>query len=134
MAGYSGTPLVKKLGIKAGFTICIINEPPAYWDWIQPLPEDATIAVKGSKPYDFVHFFVSEEKAFKKQFLKAMNMIHPHGMVWVSWPKQSSKVRTNLNENIIREFGLEQGLVDVKVCAVSEVWSGLKFVYRKADR
>lgn len=135
MAGYSGTPLLKKLGIKPDFKIILQNEPRQYLDWLNPLPEDVTIIKKSTKDdIDFVHIFVLQRKVFEKEFKAFKKNLKKDGMMWVSWPKKSSKVPTDLDENIIREFGLSNGLVDVKVCAVDDVWSGLKFVYRTKDR
>lgn len=135
MAGYSGTPLLKKLGIKPGFYVILQNEPAVYLDWLSPLPEGVTIIRKSSKDdVDFVHLFVLKRKDFEKDFKVFKKNLRKDGMMWISWPKKSSRVPTDLDENIIREFGLANGLVDVKVCAVDEVWSGLKFVYRTKDR
>ncbi len=134
-AGYSGTPLLKKLGIKSGFSIRVIHEPEAYWDWISPLPEETKVLARAKKEgADFIHLFSKEKKKFEKEFLKLKAELKKDGMLWVSWPKKSSKVASDLDENIIRDFGLANGLVDVKVCAVDEVWSGLKFMYRVKDR
>ena len=133
MAGYSGTPLTKKLGIKPGYKCSVSNAPAAYFDWLSPIPQDTTFVSKG-KNLDFVHIFVKSRKEFEKGFLASKKSMDINGMLWVSWPKRSSKVATDLDENIIRDFGLTNGLVDVKVCAVDEVWSGLKFVYRLEDR
>ncbi|MEQ8363441.1 MAG: DUF3052 domain-containing protein [Cyclobacteriaceae bacterium] len=134
-AGYSGTPLIKKLGIQPGFSIRIVNEPQSYWDWISPLPEDIKVLTRAKKEgIDFIHLFCMEKKKFEKEFLKLKADLKKDGMLWVSWPKKSSKVASDLDENIIRNFGLNNGLVDVKVCAVDEVWSGLKFMYRVKDR
>ncbi len=134
MAGYSSTPLAKKLGIKPGFHIHVSNEPKSYWKDISPLPEKVDAVDRPTGDLDFVHLFISERKIFEKEFLKKKKLIKKDGMLWVSWPKKSSGVASDLDENIIREFGLKNGLVDVKVCAVDEVWSGLKFVYRLVDR
>jgi len=134
MAGYSGTPLLKKLGIKPDFKIVLRNEPAAYLDWISPLPQGVSVIKKVAKDVDFVHLFVVQRKLFEKEFIGHRNCLKKDGMMWISWPKKASKVPTDLDENIIREFGLANGLVDVKVCAVDEVWSGLKFVYRTKDR
>src|SRR6267154_4466143 len=128
MAGYSGTPLLKKLGIKPGDHLKIVNEPAAYWDWIAPLPESTVRNSKTSA--DFIHLFVKEKQTFEKEFLKNKKLLNKDGMFWVSWPKKSAKVPTDLDENMIRDYGLNNGLVDVKVCAVDEVWSGLKFMFR----
>ena len=134
MAGYSGTPLVKKLGIKPGSTLYLLSAPGKYFEWISPLPEN--IEVKGtlSGKLDFIHLFVADFKTFAQTFVKSKKFLKDDGMMWISWPKKSSKIETDLDENIIRDFGLEHGLVDVKVCAVDETWSGLKFVVRVKDR
>lgn len=134
MAGYSSTPLAKKLGIKPGFKIHVSGEPENYWKDLTPLPEKVDAVDRPVGDLDFVHWFVSEKKVFEKEFLKKKKLIKKDGMLWVSWPKKSSGVSSDLDENIIRELGLKNGLVDVKVCAVDEVWSGLKFVYRLVDR
>lgn len=135
MAGYSGTPLLKKLGIKVGYHCVVVNEPEAYWSWLSPLPEGVQPKSKTTKDsLDFVHLFVKEVKVFEKDFIKYKAALKKDGMMWISWPRKSSKVVTDLDENKIRDFGLANGLVDVKVCAVDEVWSGLKFVFRVKDR
>lgn len=135
MAGYSGTPLQKKLGIKAGMQISDLHIPPAYWDLISPLPDGVQVIEAPKKgAIDFVHIFTKEKKVFEKEFVRSRELLKKDGMLWISWPKKSSKVVTDLDENLIREFGLKNGLVDVKVCAVDEIWSGLKFVYRLKDR
>ena len=134
MAGYSGTPLVKKLGIKAGINLYAFNSPVDYFKWLSPLPVDVIVRDKLSGELDFIHLFVKEFKVFQKEFVKCKKHLRKNGMLWISWPKKSSKVSTDLDENGIREFGLREGLVDVKVCAVDDVWSGLKFMYRIKDR
>lgn len=134
MTGYSGTPLVKKLGLTEGLVIFVEGPPPDYFDWISPLPKRISVKQKLAGELDFIHLFVDRVTAFEREFLKTKKHLKKNGMLWVSWPKKSSKVPTDLDENIIREFGLLQGLVDVKVCAVDETWSGLKFVYRTKDR
>jgi hypothetical protein len=134
MAGYSGTPLVKKLGIKAGQRIYVANAPEQYFDWLYPLPEDVEIRSKLSSELDFIHLFVLDDKSFRALLVRGKKSLKSNGMLWVSWPKKSSGVATDLDENIIRDFGLKNGLVDVKVCAVDEVWSGLKFVIPVKDR
>jgi hypothetical protein len=133
MAGYSGTPLVKKLGIKPGSNIALLNAPTDYESELD-LPEDVTINSRSGKPLDFAQLFVKNEKDLKAKFSKYAKRLNASGMIWVSWPKKSSGVSTDLSENIVREVGLTTGLVDVKICAVNEVWSGLKFVYRLKDR
>jgi hypothetical protein len=133
MAGYSVTPLLKKLGIKPGYKMIIISQPASYWEWLSPLPE-GTIIKPTSDEVDFIHLFVKEKKVFEKEFVKNKKRLKKDGMFWISWPKKSSKVLSDLDEKIIREFGLKNGLVDVKVCAVDETWSGLKFMFRLKDR
>lgn len=134
MAGYSGTPLQMKLGLKVGIKVHVVNPPPDYFDLISPLPEGIKFVARLAGEVDFIHLFVTQNKVFTVQFTKAKKFLKKDGMLWISWPKKASKVPTDLDENIIREFGLKAGLVDVKVCAVNEIWSGLKFVYRKRDR
>jgi hypothetical protein len=134
MAGYSGTPLQKKLGIKPGMGMAVLHAPKDYFEWISPLPPDVRVTNDAVGDTAFIHVFVVERKLFEKEFRKLKKKLAKDGMMWVSWPKKSSKVPTDLDENIIREFGLQEGLVDVKVCAVDEVWSALKFVFRLKDR
>jgi hypothetical protein len=134
MSGYSGTTLIKKLGVKSGQVMYVKNAPAEYFDWISPLPESVEVQETPDGKLDFIHLFVKEKKTFQSDFVKSKKALTRDGMLWVSWPKKASKVETDLDENIIREFGLAQGLVDVKVCAVSEIWSGLKFVFRLKDR
>lgn len=134
MAGYSETPLQKKLGIKEGMSVFILKPPASYFDLISPLPAEVKVKTKLVGKFDFVHLFLKEQKIFVKEFIRCKKNLEKDGMMWISWPKKASKVPTDLDENIIREFGLKNGLVDVKVCAVDEVWSGLKFMYRVKDR
>ena len=129
----SATELIKKLGMKPGFSVIVFNEPEHYWDWLAPLPQKIAVKTKG-KDFDFIHWFVKENKVFEKEYHTKKMMLKKDGMLWVSWPKKASKVATDLNENVIRDFALKNGLVDVKVCSVNEVWSGLKLVYRLTDR
>lgn len=133
MAGYSGTPLAKKLGIKDGFRVSFVNAPDAFVQELE-LPADISILRTTIKPLDFVLLFVKSEGKLFKDFPVLARKLRPNGMLWVSWPKKLSGVETDLNENIVRQIGLEAGLVDVKVCAVNDIWSGLKFVYRLKDR
>jgi hypothetical protein len=134
MTGYSGTPLVKKLGLKDGHVIFVHNVPDDYFDLLYPLPKDIEVKEKLTNSLDFIHLFVTEVKTFQKLFRQSKSKLKKDGMMWISWPKKSAKVPTDLDENIIRDFGLKEGLVDVKVCAVSDVWSALKFVIRVSDR
>jgi hypothetical protein len=130
MAGYSGTPLVKKLGIKEGFMMYVYHAPTDYFNWLSPLPKRVEVKARLVGQFDFMHVFVTEQSAFKKEFVNCQSHLKKEGMLWISWPKKASKLPTDLDENIIRDFGLNKGLVDVKVCAVDEVWSGLEFVVR----
>ncbi|MEJ1237586.1 DUF3052 domain-containing protein [Chryseolinea sp. T2] len=125
---------MKKLGLKAGANACIINPPEKYFDAIAPLPEGVIIKNSFRSNLDFVHFFVTKQSEFKASLTSAHKHLQPDGMIWVSWPKKSSKVPSDLDEIIIRDFGLKSGLVDVKVCAVDDVWSGLKFVVPVKNR
>lgn len=135
MAGYSGTPLIKKLGIKPGHQLLIVDEPEAYWKWISPLPADTKAREKPAPAsLDFVHLFVRERKRYEKEVLRLKKLLKPDGMIWISWPKKSSGVISDMDENVIRDFALRNGLVDIKVCAVDEIWSGLKLVIPVKER
>lgn len=132
-AGYSGTPLVKKLGIKPGQNAYVDGAPDDYFDLVGETPEvDWKKRAAGS--LDFVHLFVTKSKRLEQRLPLLKEKLAKTGMIWVSWPKKSSGVATEVAEGDIRSAGLECGLVDVKICAVDETWSGLKFVYRKIDR
>lgn len=133
-AGYSGTPLSKKLGIKPGHAVYAYQIPKEYFDWLHPLPSDVSFKSRLQGEVDFIHLFTGNKKQLEKEFTRLKKNLKKDGMLWVSWPKKASGVPTDLDENIIREIGLKEGLVDVKVCAVSDVWSGLKFVFRLNDR
>jgi hypothetical protein len=135
VAGYSGTPLLKKLGIKPGYRVHVIGEPAGYWKWLSPLPEDVVVdpTLTGGA-HDFVHLFAKERKVYEKEVLRCRRAIKSDGMIWVSWPKKSSGVASDLDENAIRDFALKNRLVDIKVCAVDEVWSGLKLVIPVKER
>jgi len=132
MAGYSCIPLAEKLGIKDGHKCIVIGESKNYFDLMNPLPNAKF--VRTGKDLDFIHIFTTTIKDLTKQFLANKKLLKKDGMMWISWPKRSSNTSTDLDGNIIRDFGLRNGLVDVKVCAVDETWSGLKFVYRLSDR
>lgn len=133
-AGYSGTPLAKKLGIREGFRVAVLNPPPEYRDLVTPLPTGVTLTKSASAEADLVHLFVTDRASLAKA-LAALRKQLPAGMpVWVSWPKKASGVTTDVTEDTIREVGLPLGYVDIKVCAVSNVWSGLKLVVRKRLR
>ena len=133
-AGYSGTPLVEKLGIERGSTIAILAAPPGYDRTLGPLPRPVSRKRSLSGPLDFIQFFTSRRAELERRFAQLASALAPAGMLWISWPKQSSGVPTDLTEDVIRAIGLARGLVDVKVCAVDAVWSGLKLVRRLKDR
>jgi hypothetical protein len=134
MPGYSGTPLPKKLGIKAGFRVCLVEAPPEVRTELSADLAACEIVQDGKAPLDFAMVFTKSKTMLTKEFKRISKLLAPPGMLWVSWPKKSSGMATDLDENIVREIGLAAGLVDVKVCAVTEVWSGLKFVRRVKDR
>jgi hypothetical protein len=133
-AGYSGTPLIKKLGIKAGAKIAILNAPEGYDVTLGDLPDDVEKTAALGQPLDFIQFFTRDRCELEPEVPALKKARHKNGMLWISWPKASAKLKTDLTENIIRDIGLANKLVDVKVCAVDAVWSGLKFVYRLEDR
>lgn len=134
MPGYSGTPLPKKLGIKEGFRVAMLDLPADVKAELKDALASCGMAKDGQGPLDFGMIFVKSQTELKNQFSRVARQLAPAGMLWISWPKKTSGVVSDLDENIVRRIGLEAGLVDVKVCAVSEVWSGLKFVIRVQDR
>ena len=134
MAGYSGTPLSKKLGIKPGMAIHAVDAPAGYRTLLAPLPDDVTFAPRVSHAVDVIHVFATSASALTKTLPRLRTQMRADAMVWVSWPKKAAKVPTDITEDVIRAVALPTGLVDVKVCAVDEVWSGLKLVVRKALR
>jgi hypothetical protein len=129
MAGYSGTPLLKKLGIKEGHRVLLVNPPRSLPEELQGLLE-----AKSKPPVDFVLLFATSQAEYQADFARAAKMIVPDGMVWIAWPKKASGMKTDLTENTIRDHALKTKFVDVKVCAVDETWSGLKLVVRKELR
>ena len=133
-AGYSGTPLIRKLGIKSGMKILLVNEPAGYHDLLEEDIRDQ-VCKKGETP-DLVHLFATLLREFEAgmKSLKSLIKKNPSIVIWVSWYKKSSKIETDLTEDIIRNYALRNDLVDVKVCAVSELWSGLKLVVPVAKR
>lgn len=135
MVGYSSTPLVKKLGIKEGFRVGLVNSPRDFKNELDPLPGNVKISVtKLTKPLDLILFFVESERTLRIMFPALAEKLTANGMLWIAWPKKSAKVPTDLSFNIVQKIGLDAALVDVKICAVNEIWSGLKFVYRLRDR
>ena len=134
MAGYSATPLVKKLGIKPGFSVRLIDAPRGYLTALGRLPDDVRLLGRITKDVSFIHLFAAKRSDLDRNLPKAKKALSKIGMLWVSWPKKSSRLVTDIDESYVRKAGLEAGLVDVKICAVDEIWSGLKFVYRTKDR
>jgi DUF3052 family protein len=134
MPGYSGTPLPKKLGIKAGFHVRLVDAPADVSKELKSALAGCELVTDTKIALDFAMVFTKSSAHLSKEFQKITAHLAPAGMLWVSWPKKSSGVTTDLDENGVRNIGLAAGLVDVKVCAVTEVWSGLKFVRRLKDR
>ena len=133
-AGYSGTPLAKKLGIVADARVVAKHAPNNYVQLLDPLPPGVVFQARLSEGTDLVHIFVARKSALTKELIELRKKLRSDGAVWVSWPKKASKVPTDITEDTIREIALPLGFVDVKVCAVSDVWSGLKLVIRKELR
>ena len=129
-AGYSGTPLAQKLGIKVGSTVALLGEPSGT---ISPLPDGVTVKRQASGRADVVVAGFTDRRALERRLTALSKMIFPDGGLWVAWPKRSSGMATTVNEDVVRELGLPMGLVDNKVCAIDEVWSALRLVWR-ADR
>jgi hypothetical protein len=134
MAGYSSRSLAEKLGIKPGVVVTALEAPPTYIRQLQPVPADVTFVNRLGKQARFIHCFVTRRSELEKEFPAVSRSLADDGIAWISWPKKAAKTETDLTEDVVREIGLRVGLVDVKVCAVDELWSGLKFVRRLADR
>jgi hypothetical protein len=135
MAGYSGTPLVKKLGFKEGFRTALVNPPKGFQKELAPLPNNVSISIGTlTKPLDLIILFADSQKMLKTEFPRLARKLMENGMLWIAWPKKASGISTDLSDSSVRDIGLAAGLVDVKVCAINDVWSGLKFVYRLEDR
>lgn len=133
MAGYSGTPLAKKLGIREGFKVVALGAPRGYRALLAPLPANVKLSSKLDDRVQMVHVFCTRKRELAR-VLARCRKLDPQTVVWVSWPKRAAKVRSELTEDVVREAALPLGYVDVKVCAVDETWSGLKLVVRKALR
>ena len=133
-AGYSGTPLAKKLGLVPPMTLAAINAPKEYRAWLGALPNGVDIVAQAGKSPRAVHLFTAKRAMLTRHLTSLRKRLEPAGFIWVSWPKKASKVQTDITEDTIREIALPLGFVDIKVCAVSEVWSGLKLVIRKSER
>jgi hypothetical protein len=132
--GYSNRSLADKLGIKPGTKIIALGAPPSYPKLLTPLPEGTSISNRMARPAHFVHQFVTRRSDLERAFPTIDAALVDDGVAWISWPKKASGTATDLTEDVVRAVGLPLGLVDVKVCAVDEIWSGLKFVRRKAKR
>ncbi|GAA3994024.1 DUF3052 domain-containing protein [Mucilaginibacter dorajii] len=128
MAGYSQTPLAKKLGIKNTSKVMLVNAPDHYLQLFTDMPADIYFVTDEAAKKDLIHFFTKQHSEFLETLPRLMKQMKAEGAIWVSWPKKASKVVTDITEDIIRNFALEIGLVDIKVCAVDKVWSGLKLV------
>ena len=134
MAGYSGTPLAQKLGIRAGARIALVGAPDGFLATLRPLPVGACVGQDTAGPLDVILIFATARAALERTFPPLAAALAPTGGLWIAWPKRASGVPTDLTEGVVREVGLAVGLVDNKVCAVDEVWSGLRFVVRLANR
>jgi hypothetical protein len=135
MTGYSETPLAKKLGIKEGFRVGLVNSPKDFQRQLASLPAKVKISVADlRKPLDLIILFTDSQRTLKIEFPILAEKLNVNGMLWIAWPKKSSGVSTDLSFDTVQQTGLQAGLVDVKICAVNEIWSGLKFVYRLKDR
>jgi hypothetical protein len=135
MAGYSGTPLAKKLGIKQGHRVGLHTAPEGFPAALGDLPEGVAVGgATGAGPLDLILAFFTDRAMLAGTYPRLKASLPPAGVLWVAWPKKASKVKTDLTEDVVRDVGLAAGLVDVKVCAIDEVWSGLKFVTRLEDR
>ncbi|MBK7392427.1 MAG: DUF3052 family protein [Chloracidobacterium sp.] len=132
--GYSGTPLAKKLGIKEGFVVLTINAPDSYDDLVAPLPVGVTVIDSAANDVDLIHLFTNSRDELFSKLAECSRMIKQDGSVWVSWYEKAAKLPTEITEDTVREAAFPLGLVDIKVCAIDEKWSGLKLVIRKENR
>lgn len=133
-SGYSGTPLIRKLGLKAGAKAAFVDAPAYYPELLGDLPENVRVLARLGRDMDFLHFFTRRLARLDRRLPVLRRSLASDGMLWISWPKKSSSLQADLSESDVRAAGLAAGLVDVKICAVDEDWSGLKFVYRLRDR
>jgi hypothetical protein len=134
VAGYSGTPLPRKLGIEANGRLALVSPPPNFLASLEPLPDGVQLRDSARGHNDVILFFATRQAELQRRFPKLAHALDLSGGLWIAWPKRASGVVTDLTERIVREIGLEGGLVDNKVCAVDDTWSGLRFVYRVSDR
>ena len=134
MAGYSTTPLTKKLGIKPGAVVAFLAAPPGFEDQLGPLPDDVQVRTHARGKVDVIVFFATRERELARRFPGMARALQPNGGLWVAWPKKTSCVATDLTFDPVQQVGLDYGLVDNKVCAIDDRWSALRFVYRVTDR
>ena len=134
MAGYSGKPLGDKLGIREGQDVALLNAPPGFMATLGPLPDGARVHQRASPDASVVLLFSRDAAALEREFARAATGLPTGGMLWVAWPKKAAKQQTDLTEDVVRRIGLAAGLVDVKVCAIDETWSGLKFLRRRVAK
>jgi hypothetical protein len=132
--GYSGKPLWQKLGLKPDLRVWLSHAPKDYWTICGFDPASVTLASTNARPYDFGHIFTESRAQLARELPAAARKLEVGGMLWISWPKKSSGIATDVTEDVLREIALPLGLVDVKVCAVTDVWSGLKFYWRRTTR
>jgi hypothetical protein len=134
IAGYSGTPLARKLGIKEGHRVAFPGAPDGFAALLVPIPEGVEVRARARGPLDVVVFFTRRRSELERRFAALKRALDPAGGLWIAWPKRSSGVETDLTEDAVREIAIAEGLVDNKVCAIDETWSGLRLVYRLSDR
>ena len=134
VAGYSGTPLPQKLGIKPGARLALLNAPEDFDRTLGDLPEGVSVRSRARGPFDVIVHFSDHERELRRRFDALARALDPAGGLWIAWPKRASGVPTDLSDGVVREIGLAAGLVDNKVCAIDETWSGLRFVIRLGDR
>jgi hypothetical protein len=134
VAGYSGTPLPRKLGIKEGDRIAVLRAPDGFHNYLGPLPDGVAVRERARGPLDMVLFFVERRAELERRFERLVGALDPAGALWIGWPKRSSGVETDMSEDVVRGVALPRGLVDTKVCAIDDTWSGLKLVIRVENR
>ena len=134
MSGYSGTPLAKKFGIKEGHRVALVRAPDGFERTLEPVPDEVTLRRAARGKLDVIVFFVEREAELRRRFGKLARRLVPNGGFWIGWPKKSSGVPTNLGFEVVQRIGLEEGMVDNKICAIDDTWSGLRFVVRVENR
>jgi len=134
VAGYSGTPLPKKLGMRAGSRVALVGAPDGFERTLSPLPGGVALSTRVRAPLDLILFFSARRSELERRFAKLARALEAAGGLWIAWPKKSSGVATDLDQNAVMEVGLATGMVDNKVCAIDDTWSGLRFVVRREDR